>query len=107
MMPSPSAATMPSAQSLSFTTVPALYNLRPGATADDLGEQLGVRLSQLRAMLVLIRGEGFEPFSEGPRPVAQEYIWACSTLAEECCDLACAIDRSRMQPPTDEVPVHG
>lgn len=60
------------------------YQLHADATTIDVHNQLSVRLSQLCAMLIMTTGEGFETFDSWNDKIKEDYLWACSMLAEEC-----------------------
>lgn len=53
----------------------------------DVIDQLSMKLAQLEAMLCLTYGasrEGFESMAENHR---DNFMWACSTMVDECKDL--------------------
>lgn len=64
------------------------YQLHANATTADVQDQLSARLSQLCAMLIMTRGSGFETFNNWSDKIKENYLWACSMLAEECHGLA-------------------
>lgn len=64
------------------------YLLHDGVTAMDAQDQLSARLLQLSAMLTMTCGAGFETFSNWSNEIQQNYLWACSMLADECKELS-------------------
>lgn len=63
------------------------YLLHGDVTALDAQDQLGARLSQLSAMLTMTCGGGFDSFCQWSEEIQQNYLWACSMLADECKEL--------------------
>lgn len=64
------------------------YQLHAAATTADVHDQLSARLSQLSAMLIMTTGTCFETFSSLNDKIREDYLWACSMLADECLGLA-------------------
>lgn len=64
------------------------YLLHGDVTAMDAQDQLNARLLQLSAMLTMTCGAGFETFSNWSNEVQQNYLWACSMMADECKELS-------------------
>lgn len=60
------------------------YRLHEDVTPGDIHDQLAARLSQLRAMLTMTCGAGFETFDNWADPIKHNYLWGCSMLADEC-----------------------
>lgn len=86
-------ATTSEAATLRFTATAGIYGVLPGATAIDLCDQLSARLSQLRSMLGMVYGAGFESFHDTAPSDQEHYLWACASAAKECeqlHDLICA-----------------
>ena len=65
-----------------------LYQLADGVKGDDIQSTLSAKLSQLHAMLATCYGAGYESFSSYSEAIQDNYLWACSSLAEECKCLA-------------------
>lgn len=63
------------------------YLLHGEASTMDVKDHLGARLSQLSAMLIMIHGGGFDSFCQWSEEIQQNYLWACSMLADECKEL--------------------
>ena len=70
-----------------FDATGGLYALSGGADRGDCLDQLTARIGQLRALLAVVCGEGFEPFDGMSEKIKHEYLWACSMLANECSEL--------------------
>lgn len=66
-----------------FTSTPGLYQLRNDVSAMDLIDQVGTRLSQLTAMLMMTYGEGGEAFRSLNDDHQDNYLWGCFDLATE------------------------
>ena len=47
-------------------------------------DELMAKLAMLTANLTVICGEGFDSFNRHNEDIQQNYIWGCSTLADEC-----------------------
>lgn len=75
---------VPNERKVDFAAGGTLYRLHPDASALDVRNQLGARLSQLTSMLQMIHGNGFENFDTWSDEVKDNYLWGCSMLAEEC-----------------------
>ena len=54
----------------------------------DRIDLLNQKLAQLDAMLVMAYGEGGEVFRNMNDHLQDNYLWACSSLAADCKDLA-------------------
>ena len=65
-----------------------LYQLADGVERNDIQSTLSAKLSHLHAMLVTSYGSGYESFSNYSAAIQDNYLWACSDLAEECKHLA-------------------
>jgi hypothetical protein len=76
---------------LRFGAMPDLYALASSATANGAAAQLSFRLDHLRAMLVLVTGSGHENFAELSHELQAHYLGACSMAADECAELARAM----------------
>jgi hypothetical protein len=63
------------------------YRLHEDVTTGDIHDQLAARLSQLCAMLTMTCGAGSETFNNWSDPIKNNYLWACSMLADECDEL--------------------
>lgn len=50
----------------------------------DEYDDLSAKLAMLSANLSVICGEGFDAFNRHNNDIQQNYIWGCSTLANEC-----------------------
>jgi hypothetical protein len=74
-------------RTINFAAAGPFYTLHADATQGDIQDQLSARLSQLSAMLIMIHGGGFDSFCQWSDEIKQNYLWACSMLAEECKDL--------------------
>lgn len=74
-------------RTITFAASNPLYTLHAGATSLDVQDQLSARLSQLQAMLTMTCGTGFETFNNWSDPIKDNYLWACSMLADECKEL--------------------
>lgn len=88
---SPALAKPPAAQMMNFTAASGVYALAPDACADDVHAQLSARLSHLAALLQMTMGAGFEAFTNYNATTQENYLWTCSTLADECEDLLDAL----------------
>lgn len=75
-------------RTVQFATVTNLYALHPEATERDVRDHLSARLDQLSAMLEVICGRGSEGFGKWSDDVQDDYLWACSMVANECKALA-------------------
>ena len=71
-------------RTIAFAASGPFYMLHADATVGDVHDQLDARLSQLRAMLTMTCGGGFETFNNWSDEIKQNYLWACSMLADEC-----------------------
>lgn len=80
------------ARELHFTATAGLYQLSPTASSLWLRDHLSARLDQLAAMLTVVRGDGFDVFSNWSDQIQHNYLWSCSMIAEECRELAEHID---------------
>lgn len=49
---------------------------------------LQTRLAHLSAMLEITYGAGFETFDNWSPTIRENFLWACSSLANECRDLS-------------------
>lgn len=79
--------TTPHTMKFNATTRP-LYVLAPGVTANQIGEEVYVRLAQLDAMLTVTFGDTGEVFRSSLSEDAQEnYMWACNTMLSEVREL--------------------
>lgn len=84
----PTSPPAPSAEQLLQHTIGhKLYALSRDVTADDVQTQLSARLSQLSAMLRMTMGAGFQAFEQYNEATRENYLWTCSTLADECEEL--------------------
>lgn len=77
----------PNDRTINFAASVRLYQLHADATPMDVQDQLNARLSQLSAMLMMTVGAGFETFNDWSDKIKEDYLWACSMLADECKDL--------------------
>jgi hypothetical protein len=46
-------------------------------------DKLNTKALQLASMITIIRGEGFKTFSNWNDTIKENYLWACSDLADE------------------------
>ena len=58
------------------------------ATANELITKLAEKSTQLDAMLTIITGEGYKPFTSWNEDTQGEYIWACSSMSQCVAELA-------------------
>lgn len=58
--------------------------LSPGATSADVRDRLGARLLQLTALLSTTWGGGDDGFASLNDATQENYLWACSDIADEC-----------------------
>ena len=65
------------------------------ARKGDLIDALDAKLSQLSSMLVFTYGCGGSAFRSYTDEIQDNYMWACSNLADECRELAVAIEAAR------------
>ncbi|HRI91467.1 MAG TPA: hypothetical protein PLS93_07435 [Accumulibacter sp.] len=65
----------------------SVYAIANGASAGDLSDHLDTRLAHLSALLCMTYGEGGEAFRNHNNQIQDEYMWACSQLADECREL--------------------
>lgn len=82
-----------STDTLNFTAISGIYDVRADATTLRLSDQLGARLLHLCSMLNMIYGEGFENFSGINEKTQDTYLWACAATANECEQLHDIISR--------------
>jgi len=68
---------------LTFTASP-IYAFLPDVSKSSIRDQLDARQAQLSAMLLLITGSGSENLSCLSETHRSNYLWACSSIAEEC-----------------------
>lgn len=59
----------------------------------DIADTLNAKLSQLTAMLAVTYGCGGPTFREFNDEIQDNYMWACSDLADECRELFSALDQ--------------
>jgi hypothetical protein len=78
----------PRGRNLNFTAGGPIYALSEDATEKEIQNQLSARLTHLSAMLMTIHGCGIQTFESWSERVKDDYLWGCSTLAEECKELA-------------------
>jgi hypothetical protein len=57
---------------------------------EDL-DLLNKKTKQLSSMLMMITGTGFETFEEYNDDIKSNYLWACSSLADEVNDISLRI----------------
>lgn len=72
---------------INFAAPTPFYLLHNEVEKLDIRDQLGARIAQLHAMLVMVTGEGIENFSLSSTEVQGDYLWNCSMLAAECKEL--------------------
>ena len=79
----------PEARTLSFAAYCGpFYQLHNAATSADILDHLQARLCQLEALLITTCGNGHESFSSWNDEIQDNFLWACSMMAEECKELA-------------------
>lgn len=78
----------PEPRLLGFPATMGVYSMSPRASSDDVYNHLSARLSQLSAMLAMTFGGGYEAFKSNSDCTQENYLWACSMLADECEELA-------------------
>lgn len=71
--------------------LPALHAADSNTSSANARDELSGKLAQLRAMLTVVSGSGFESFNEFNDELRGNYLWACATLATECEQLADSI----------------
>lgn len=49
----------------------------------DFNDELENKLHQLSSMLTIIHGCGYESFNQWSDQVKDNYLWSCSTVADE------------------------
>lgn len=74
-------------RAIDFAALGPFYTLHADVTPFDVRNQLDVRLSQLQSMLTMTYGAGFETFDNWSDTIKENYLWACSMLADECKEL--------------------
>jgi len=67
--------------------VAPVYAIAEGASAGDLYNHLHTQLTHLSVMLLMTYGGGGESFRNYNDQIQDEYMWACSQLADECREL--------------------
>lgn len=73
---------------MNFTASRGLYVISPDATADDIHNQITMRLSQLHGLLVsAYGGDEHTNQDEITGKVKSDYFWACSSILEEVSEL--------------------
>ena len=72
---------------ITFTAVGPIYQAKSNATRSDVSDYLNVKLGQLCAMLMMIHGDGLEPFSALNDTLRDDYLWSCSMISDECKEL--------------------
>ena len=65
-----------------------IYTIDPNADKMELRDHLHTRLLQLHAMLMITYGCGAETFQNWSKDVQENYMWACSSMADECKGIA-------------------
>lgn len=89
----PAEAKPPAEYPLGFTaTAGSMYALSTEATRDDVHTQLSARLSHLCALLAMTYGAGYQAFRMYGETTQENYLWTCSSLANECDELLVALD---------------
>ena len=68
-----------------------IYTFREGATRADVSNYLNMRHAQLSAMLSLVMGDGTEALDSLNDEDRSNYMWLCSTIADECKALSAAL----------------
>jgi hypothetical protein len=58
---------------------------------NDVAEKLDHKLAHLSAMLCMTYGSSFEAFNQRSDEIRDNYMWGCSTLLDECRQLAADI----------------
>ena len=74
------------------------YQLHESATSQVILDHLQARLAQLEAMLTTTCGAGHESFDGWSDEIKNNYLWACSMLADECKELSYHINVMHEQP---------
>lgn len=87
---------------LQFTATTDVYLISAQATSSSLYDQLTARLSQLKAMLQIVSGQGFETFRLQNEETQGMHLWACRMAADECLDLVQAIEVLEKPPGTPQ-----
>jgi hypothetical protein len=82
----------PKLHPMQFAATPTLYALDPAATHDDVSAHLSARLGHLRALLRMTYGAGYTAFAEYGAETQENYLWACSSIADECAALLELLD---------------
>lgn len=68
-------------------------------TLDRL-DSLNQKLAQLDAMLAMSYGTAGDSFRSMNESLQDNYLWACSTLARECKELACSLSPANVDSET-------
>ena len=71
-----------------------IYIFREGTTRADVRNYLDMRHAQLSAMLSLVIGDGTEALNSLNDEARSNYMWLCSTIADECKALSDALSAS-------------
>lgn len=53
------------------------------AVSSELVDELNHKLCQLSSMLTVIHGCGYESFDQWNGQIKDDYLWACSSLADQ------------------------
>ena len=68
-----------------------IYTLSEGVTTVAAYDHLSNRTTQLRAMLDMLWGEGYESFKLYNEDTQSNFLWSCAELARECEQLTNAL----------------
>ena len=64
-----------------------IYTLTEGTTTTDAYDYLNSRITQLRAMLDTVWGQGYDNFKDYGEEIQGNFLWSCASLAKECEEL--------------------